>query len=82
MEQIRLQGEKRNISFDRNYMDYHSDRFDDFSLMFYKKNKLYALLPAHKIEDTLYSHFRTYIRWTDNGHSRQYHQYVHTIHRT
>lgn len=43
--------------FDRNYMDYHSDRFDDFSLMFYKKNKLYALLPAHKIEDTLYSHF-------------------------
>ena len=43
--------------FDRNYMDYHSDRFNDCSLMFYKKGKLYALLPAHKIEDTLYSHF-------------------------
>ncbi|MBP9985694.1 MAG: GNAT family N-acetyltransferase, partial [Prevotella sp.] len=43
--------------FDRNYMDYHSDRFNDNSLMFYKKGKLYALLPAHKIANVLYSHF-------------------------
>lgn len=34
--------------FDRNYMDYHADRFQDFSLMIYRKNKLYALLPANK----------------------------------
>ncbi|MFW9606908.1 MAG: GNAT family N-acetyltransferase, partial [Prevotella sp.] len=43
--------------FDRNYMDYHSDRFNDNSLMFYKKGKLYALLPSHKIDNILYSHF-------------------------
>lgn len=43
--------------FDRNYMDYHSDRFNDNSLMFYKKGRLYALLPAHKIANILYSHF-------------------------
>ena len=42
--------------FDRNYMDYHSDRFNDNSLMFYKKGRLYALLPAHKIANILYSH--------------------------
>lgn len=42
---------------DRNYMDYHSDRFDDHSLMFYGKNgRLSALLPANKSGDTLYSH--------------------------
>lgn len=32
---------------DRGYMDYHSDRFKDCSLMFYHKNKLVALLPAN-----------------------------------
>ena len=43
--------------FDRNYMDYHADRFSDFSLMFYMKGKLYALLPANKDDDhTLVSH--------------------------
>ena len=42
--------------FDRNYMDYHQDRFKDCSLMFYKKNRLYALLPANIVSNTLYSH--------------------------
>ena len=42
--------------FDRNYMDYHADRFQDFSLMIYRKNKLYALLPANKKSNVLYSH--------------------------
>lgn len=41
---------------DRNYMDYHSDRFDDFSMMFYMKDKLYAVLPANIRDNTLYSH--------------------------
>ena len=43
--------------FHRDYMDYHADRFDDYSLMFFKQGKLYALLPAHLKETTLYSHF-------------------------
>lgn len=33
--------------FLRDYMDYHSDRFNDYSLMFYRDNKLLALLPAN-----------------------------------
>ena len=42
--------------FMRGYMDYHSDRFNDHSLMFYDDNCLYALLPANISGDTLYSH--------------------------
>ena len=41
---------------DRNYMDYHSDRFIDNSLMFYKDEELIALLPANLKDQTLYSH--------------------------
>ena len=37
-------------------MDYHKDRFEDFSLMVYKGEKLYALLPANKKGDTVISH--------------------------
>lgn len=42
--------------FDRNYMDYHDDRFDDNSFIFYYKGKLKAVLPANVAGDTLYSH--------------------------
>ena len=42
--------------FQRDFMDYHSDRFHDFSLMIYKNEKLIALLPANKVEHCLYSH--------------------------
>lgn len=40
----------------RQYMDYHADRFRDHSLMFYAKGCLVALLPANEDEDTLVSH--------------------------
>lgn len=42
--------------FDRGYMDYHSDRFKDYSLMFYDKGELYALLPANQVGDRLFTH--------------------------
>ena len=42
--------------FDRHYMDYHSDRFSDHSLMFYRDDSLYAVLPANEKEHTLYTH--------------------------
>lgn len=42
--------------FRRDYMDYHSDRFRDHSLMFYLKDRLYAVLPANVVGGTLYSH--------------------------
>ena len=42
--------------FDRNYMDYHSDRFEDHSLMFFDDDVLVALLPASIKDNVLYSH--------------------------
>ena len=42
--------------FDRRYMDYHADRFRDFSLMAYRKGRLYALLPANASGVSLVSH--------------------------
>ena len=39
--------------FERNYMEYHADRFDDWSLMFYRQGRLYALLPAHRRDTRL-----------------------------
>ena len=42
--------------FNRNYMDYHSDRFIDYSLMIYQKGKLVAVFPANIQDDIVYSH--------------------------
>lgn len=42
--------------FLRGYMDYHSDRFCDHSLMVYRHNRLFALLPANADGTTLWSH--------------------------
>lgn len=49
----------RNATFlhYRDYMDYHSDRFHDHSLIFLSdKGKIVALLPANAAGETLYSH--------------------------
>lgn len=40
----------------REYMDYHSDRFTDHSLMFYSGEQLIAILPANIKEGTVISH--------------------------
>jgi hypothetical protein len=37
----------KSFLFFRDFMDYHSDRFDDFSMLIYRKNKLIALLPGN-----------------------------------
>ena len=42
--------------FNRSYMDYHADRFEDHSLMFYEEQKLVSCLPANLADDILYSH--------------------------
>ena len=42
--------------FQRDFMDYHKDRFDDFSLMVFKDDMLYAVLPANLKGDIVYSH--------------------------
>ncbi len=42
--------------FNRKFMEYHSDRFMDHSLIFYKDNEIIALLPANIVGNILYSH--------------------------
>lgn len=42
--------------FFRDYMEYHADRFTDHSLLFYRKGKLVALLPANEVGQELQSH--------------------------
>ncbi|WP_272023478.1 GNAT family N-acetyltransferase [Olleya namhaensis] len=37
-------------------MEYHNDRFNDFSLLVFKGEKLVAILPANRVEDCVYSH--------------------------
>lgn len=42
--------------FDRQYMDYHADRFDDHSLIVEAGGDIVALLPAHVLDRDLVSH--------------------------
>ena len=50
--------ESKNATFlfDRDYMDYHQDRFEDHSLLFYDEKGLYALMPANARDDKFISH--------------------------
>jgi len=45
-----------HFMFCREYMEYHSDRFHDHSLMFVLNGKLVALLPSNLNGNILYSH--------------------------
>lgn len=40
----------------RDFMEYHADRFTDYSFLFYKKDKLTAILPGNTNGDIFYSH--------------------------
>lgn len=43
--------------FDRNYMEYHSDKFTDNSLLFYNEDdEMVAIMPANRDNGTMYSH--------------------------
>lgn len=42
--------------FDRDYMDYHKERFCDHSLIFYNEDKLVAILPMSEHGNVLISH--------------------------
>lgn len=50
--------ESRNGTFllERDFMDYHKDRFSDHSLMIYNDNVLLAVFPANENENLIYSH--------------------------
>ncbi|MGB1307700.1 MAG: GNAT family N-acetyltransferase [Oceanihabitans sp.] len=42
--------------FHRDFIEYHQDRFKDYSLLVFKNTKLVAVLPANVNASTLYSH--------------------------
>ena len=42
--------------FERDFMEYHSDRFSDFSLMVFEKERLVSVLPANRVSDQIFSH--------------------------
>lgn len=50
--------ESRNATFliKRQYLDYHSDRFKDHSLVFEQNNEVIALFPANEQGTVIYSH--------------------------
>jgi len=42
--------------FHRDFMEYHSDRFQDFSLLVFEEDKLVSILPANRVDNTIFSH--------------------------
>lgn len=43
--------------FHRDFMEYHADRFDDYSLLIFdEKDTLISILPANRVEQALFSH--------------------------
>ncbi len=42
--------------FHRDFMEYHQDRFDDYSLIIEDDKNWVAVLPANRVGDTLFSH--------------------------
>ncbi len=42
--------------FDRSFMEYHADRFDDASLLLEEDGVVVGVLPANRVNDVIYSH--------------------------
>lgn len=50
------QAKNATFLFHRDFMEYHKNRFEDFSLMVYEDTKIVAILPANRVGETIYSH--------------------------
>jgi len=50
------QAKNATFLFHRDFMEYHKDRFEDFSLLVYQDEKLISILPANKVGNSVYSH--------------------------
>jgi len=42
--------------FHRHFMEYHQDRFEDYSMMVFDEESLVAVIPANRVGERLYSH--------------------------
>jgi len=52
-----VQSKNGTFLFHRDFMDYHANRFNDYSLIVYEGQKVVALLPAHRTDNIVYSHW-------------------------
>lgn len=50
------QAKNATFLFHRDFMEYHSDRFEDFSLLVFEDEKLKAVLPGNKKGNKIHSH--------------------------
>lgn len=50
------QAKNATFLFHRNFMEYHSDQFEDFSLIVENDSKWVAVLPANKVDNDVFSH--------------------------
>lgn len=50
------QSKNGTFLFFRDYMDYHANRFEDHSLLFYCDGRLYGLMPANRKGDVFQTH--------------------------
>jgi hypothetical protein len=50
------QAKNATFLFHRDFMEYHKDRFEDYSLMVFDGEKLIAILPANGAGEIVYSH--------------------------
>jgi len=51
-------GQAKNATFlfHRNFMEYHKERFDDFSLLIFENQKLVSVFPANQLGNSVHSH--------------------------
>lgn len=51
-------GQAKNATFlfHRDFMEYHKNRFEDYSLLIFESEKLVAVLPANKDKNSVFSH--------------------------
>ena len=51
-------GQAKNATFlfHRDFMEYHSDRFLDYSILIFDAEKLVSVLPANRVGDAIFSH--------------------------
>jgi hypothetical protein len=50
------QAKNATFLFHRDFIEYHKNRFEDYSLMVFEEEKLIAVLPANKTGEKVYSH--------------------------
>lgn len=69
-----MQSSRATFLFHRDFIEYHQDRFEDFSIVIEEQDSIKAILPLHKKDVVVYSHLGlTYGGFIYNGNEK-FHQ--------